>query len=74
MEIRSQAHKQDQESVPDNPRQALELLELAERCARAGTRSWDISTNRMFWSMGFYRLFRLDPETTAASIVQRDGC
>lgn len=43
-----------------DPRRAFELLRLAERCAEAGTWSWNVKTGEVFWSDGMFELLGLD--------------
>lgn len=48
-------------------RLSAEWLRLAERCAQAGSWSWDVRTGEVFWSDGMFDLFGLDPVRDAPS-------
>jgi PAS domain S-box-containing protein len=50
-------------------RRQHETLTLAQRAAGAGIWDWDMATGALIWSPEFFRLFGLDPRTTAASFA-----
>lgn len=57
------SRKQAEETL----RQSEERLRIAQQSANAGVWDWDITTNRVIWSEEYYRLYGLDPTTTAPS-------
>ncbi|MBL1177591.1 PAS domain S-box protein [Pantanalinema sp. GBBB05] len=59
--------------------QSEERLRIAQQAANAGVWDWDITSNRVTWSVEYYHLYGLDPDLIApsyenwlASIIEAD--
>jgi PAS domain S-box-containing protein len=49
-------------------RKNQELLEKAEQIAYSGSFDWDIPNNRLIWSDGLFRIFKLEPEAFEGTV------
>ncbi|MGO9751853.1 MAG: PAS domain S-box protein [Solirubrobacteraceae bacterium] len=58
----------DRERTQEALTRSQERLEQAETVAQMGSWEWDLSTDRVSWSSGLYKLFELEPETADRDI------